>query len=467
MKKRLPLLRNKKIPLMKFLSGILLVGLLATDILSGQNPNIEFVEFDLDNGLHVILHQDHSTPIVAISIMYHVGSKNEDPERTGFAHFFEHLLFEGSENIGRGEFSELITAAGGTLNAYTTFDKTYYHEVLPSNQLELGLYLESERMLHAKIDSIGIETQRQVVKEERRTSYDNQPYGTFLEETMKRCYTVHPYRWTTIGSMDHLNAARDEEFVEFYKLYYVPDNAVLSIAGDLDIEETKFLVEKYFNEIPRSTTEIPRPTEVEPEQTTERRDVVYDNIQLPAVIQSYHIPAQGTDDYYAVSMVAQLLSQGESSRLSKSIKDEQQKALAVGAFPLNLEDPGVTIAYGIANVGVSPEDLEAAMETEYEKVKSELISEEEFQKLRNQIENDFISGNARVAGIAESLANYHMYFGDTNLINSEIERYMKVTREDIQRAANKYFTKENRVVLYYLPKSAQQQPETTEINKEG
>lgn len=431
-----------------------------------QNPNIEFVEFDLDNGLHVILHQDNSTPIVAVSIMYHVGSKNEDPERTGFAHFFEHLLFEGSENIQRREFDKLVTSAGGVLNANTMYDRTYYYEILPSNQLELGLYLESERLLHAKVDSIGIETQREVVKEERRSSVDNQPYGSVLEETMKRSYTVHPYRWSVIGSLDHLNAATDEEFVQFYKTFYVPENAVLSIAGDLDIDEAKILVERYFGEIPRGGHEIPKPDEVEPEQSAEVRDVVYDNIQLPAVIQAYHIPAQGTEDYYAVSMLAQLLSQGESSRLYKSVKDEQQKALAVGAFALGLEDPGVTIAYGIANVGTSPEELEAAMEVEYEKVKEELISEEEFQKLQNQIENDFVSANSRVAGIAESLANYYMYFHDTNLINTEIERYMKVTREDIQRVANEYFTEENRVVLYYLPKSAQQQPETTEIDNE-
>ena len=452
---------------MKILSLAHTLLFLATSFLGAQNPKIEFTEFDLDNGLHVILHQDNSTPIVAVSLLYHVGSKNEDPNRTGFAHFFEHLLFEGSENIERGEFSELVNGAGGTLNAYTTFDKTYYHQVLPSNQLELGLYLESERLLHAKIDSIGIETQRQVVKEERRTSYDNRPYGSLLEETMKRSYTVHPYRWTTIGSMDHLNAAEDYEFMDFYRTFYVPENAVLSIAGDIDIDQTKTLVDKYFSEIPRGTKEIPRPTVVEPPQTEEVRDLIYDNIQLPAVIQSYHIPPQGTDDFYAVNMLAQLLSQGESSRLSKSVKDEQQKAVYVGAFPLDLEDPGITIAFGIANAGVSPEDLEAAMDAEYEKVKNELISEQEFQKLRNQIENDFISSNSRIAGIAESLANYHMYYGDTDLINTEIERYMNVTREDIQRVAKKYFTKENRVVLYYLPKSAQQQPDNTELNKEG
>lgn len=415
--------------------------------------NIKFTEYDLDNGLHVILHEDKSTPIVAVSVMYHVGSKNEDPKMTGFAHFFEHLLFEGSENIGRGEYFQTIQSAGGTLNANTSNDRTYYYQILPSNQLELGLYMESERMLHAKIDSIGIETQREVVKEERRQRMDNTPYGSVVEETMKRAYEIHPYRWSVIGSMDHLNAASYQDFMDFYDLFYVPNNAVLSIAGDIDIEATKALIEKYFSEIPKGTKEIPRPTVKEPKKIVEVRDTVFDNIQLPAVIQAYHIPAQGTDDFYAVSMLAQLLSQGKSSRLYKALVDEQQKALSVGAFPFPLEDPGVTLAFGITNMGVSAKELEAAMEVEYDVVKQELIPEKEFQKLRNQIETAFVSNNAQVAGIAENLANYHMYFGDANLINTEIERYRKVTREDIKRVANEYFTKENRVVLYYLPKA--------------
>ena len=201
---------------------------------AAQRAPIKFEEYDLDNGLHVILHEDHSAPIAMVSVMYHVGSKNEDPTRTGMAHFFEHLLFEGSENIGRGEFFKYIQNAGGQNNANTSNDRTFYYEVLPSNQIELGLWLESERMLHARVEAAGIETQREVVKEERRQRVDNQPYGNLIEETMKRAYQQHPYRWPVIGSMDHLNAAEDQEFTDFYKTFYVPNNAVLSIAGDFD-----------------------------------------------------------------------------------------------------------------------------------------------------------------------------------------------------------------------------------------
>jgi len=417
---------------------------------------IEFTEFDLDNGLHVILHQDASTPIVAVSVMYHVGSKNEKPDKTGFAHFFEHLLFEGSENIGRGEYDSYVESAGGTLNANTTYDRTFYFEILPSNQLELGLWLESERMLHAKVDIEGVETQRQVVKEERRMRVDNQPYGSVVEETMKRVYKSHPYQWPVIGYMEHLDAAVEQDYKQFYADFYVPENAVLSIAGDLDIDQSKEWITKYFGSIPRGTKEIYRPTIVEPAMQSEVRDTVYDNIQLPAVIQTYRIPAQGTTDFYAVSMLATLLSQGESSRLNKALVDEQQKALFVGAFPFELEDPGVSIAFAICNAGLDPSDVEASMDEVIAKVQNEMISDEEFQKLKNQIENTFISSNSRVSGIAESLANYHMYFGDANLINTEIDRYLAVTKEDIMSAAKTYFAKDKRVVLYYLPKPTAQ-----------
>ncbi len=431
----------------------LLWAILGIVNLSAQTNKINFTEYDLPNGLHVILHEDHSTPIVAVSVLYHVGSKNEKPDRTGFAHFFEHLLFEGSANIARGEFDDYIQKAGGTNNANTSWDRTFYYEVLPSNQLGLGLWLESERMLQAKVENVGIETQRQVVKEERRQRIDNQPYGTVLEESMKRAFRNHPYKWPIIGYMEHLDAAQESDYKQFYADYYVPNNATLSIAGDINVADAKNLINNYFASIPKKADPY-RPKIVEPALGGEVRDTIFDNIQLPAVIQTYRIPAQGTPDFYAVTMLSQLLSQGESSRLHKALIDQQQKALFVGNFPLSLEDPGVSIAFGICNGGVDPKEVEASMDAEVTKVQNELITEVEFQKLRNQVENDFISTNETVQGIAESLANYHTYFGEANLINTEIDRYMKVTREDIQRVAKKYFVRENRVVLYYLAKPA-------------
>ena len=423
-----------------------------TITLNAQMNKIEFTEFTLENGLHVILHKDHSNPIVAVAMMYHVGSKNENPERTGMAHFFEHLLFEGSENIERGEFFNYIQNAGGINNAYTSNDKTCYWELFPSNQLELGLWLESERLLHAKVEEIGIETQREVVKEEKRLRVDNQPYGTFIGELMSRAFIEHPYRWTVIGSLEHLNAAQEEEFMDFYKTFYVPNNAVLSIAGDINIEECKKLVYDYFAEIPKGTVEIPRPNIIEPKKEAEIRDTIYDNIQLPAVFHGFHIPAQGTKDFYAVDMLNQLLSVGESSRLNISLVEDSQKAIYCGAFTFNLEDPGMTIALAMANSEEDPKDIEQLMDLEYEKVKNEIITDREFQKLRNQIENNFIQSNYKMYDIAENLANYHIFYGDASLINNEIDKYLAVTKEDILNAAKKYYNKENRVTLYYLPK---------------
>ena len=438
---------------MRYFFSLLIPALVIASPVFGQMNKISFEQYTLDNGLHVILHQDKTTPIVAISVMYHVGSKNENPERTGFAHFFEHLMFEGSANIDRGEFDKYVQNAGGTLNANTTFDRTYYFEVLPSNQLALGLWLESERMLHARVDEKGIETQREVVKEERRQRIDNQPYGSILEETFKRSYSVHPYKWPVIGSMAHLEAAEEQDYKQFYADFYVPNNAVLSIAGDIDIAEAKAYIQQYFGGIPKSANAVFRPRVVEPPLPGEIRDTIFDNIQLPAVIQAYRIPAQGTKDYYAVDMVSKILSSGESSRLYKSLVDEQQKALFVGNFPLALEDPGVSLSFGITNMGVDVYELEMAIDAEVSKVQNELISEKEFEKLRNQIEAEYVTSNSRVTGIAESLATYHMFFGDANLINNEIDRYLAVTRDDIQAAAKKYLVKNNRVTLHYLPKS--------------
>ncbi len=422
-------------------------------LLAQMNP-IVFEEYDLSNGLHVILHEDHSTPIVAVSVSYHVGSKNEDPNRTGFAHFFEHLLFEGSENIARGEYMKLVQDNGGILNANTSFDRTFYYEILPSNQLELGLWMEAERMLHAKIDQIGVDTQREVVKEELRERNENTPYGSIMNEIFDHAYEKHPYQWTPGGSPEYINQASLDEFMEFYKTFYVPNNACLSIAGDIDPIQAKIWIEKYFGSIEKGTHEIPRPTILEPEKFAEVRDTVYDNIQLPAVVQGYHGPAQGTDDAYAVEMMSMILSQGNSSRFQKNIVDKQQKAVYSGAFPMSTEDPGLILMFGIANMGVDVLDLENSMNLEVNTMMKELISEREFEKLQNQIENDFIIANASMAGIAESLSDYYLYYGgQTNLVNTELDRYLAVTRKDILVAAKKYLRKENRVTLHYLPKT--------------
>ncbi|MEW6701204.1 MAG: pitrilysin family protein [Bacteroidota bacterium] len=435
----------------KFIMFFLLSGFV---FVNAQTRKIDFVQYDLSNGMHVILYKDNSTPIVAITMLFHVGSKNEEPDRTGFAHFFEHLMFEGSRYMARGEYDKLSLSAGGTLNANTSFDRTFYYQVLPSNQLELGLWMESERVLHLKIDSVGVETQRKVVKEERKQSLDNRPYGTLIEQLFKHSYKKHPYNWTPIGSVQYIDKATLDEFMNFYKHYYVPQNLTLSIAGDIDIDKTKELIQKYFGDIPKGTMEIKRPNIVEPPLAAEVRDTVYDNVQLPLVVQAYRIPAQGTEDFYALDMLGTSLAGGQSSRLYKEIVDKQQKAVTIASLPFPLEDPGLFIVYGVANVGVKGNDLEAAVQSEIDKVKKELIAENEFQKLRNQKENNFVTSNSTVLGIAGSLANYHVYYGDANLINTELNRYMKVTREDIKRVANKYLLPENRVVLYYLPKAA-------------
>jgi predicted Zn-dependent peptidase len=416
--------------------------------------NIKFTEYDLPNGLHVILHEDHTIPTVAISVLYHVGSKNEDPTRTGFAHFFEHLLFEGSENIERGEYMKLVQNNGGVINANTSFDRTFYFETLPSNKLEQGLWMESERMLHAKIDDIGLETQRKVVKEEKKQRYENTPYGRLLEQIFKNSYTVHPYQWTPIGEAQYIDQAKLPEFMDFYKTFYVPDNATLSVGGDINISQAKAWIEKYFGTIPRGSKPIVRPTIKEPVQTAEKRVTFYDKVQLPAVVFAYHAPSQGTADAYALEMLGQILSEGKSSRLQKQVVDKQQKAVAAGAFSLPSEDPGMTMMYGIGNMGIKPEELEKAMNDEIENIVNNPVSADELQKCKNQIENQFISQNQRVLGIVENLANYHVYFGNANLINTELDRYMKVTVADMQAVAKKYFTKNNRLVLYYLPDSS-------------
>ncbi|MBB6271876.1 putative Zn-dependent peptidase [Pedobacter cryoconitis] len=432
----------------KFLITILLSGI----FLGSKGQQIKFTEYDLDNGLHVILHQDNTAPVVAVSVMYHVGSKDENPSRTGFAHFFEHLLFEGSENMKRGDFMNIVSSNGGENNASTSQDRTFYYEVFPSNQLELGLWLESERMLHPKIDELGVKTQNEVVKEEKRLRMDNNPYGKFTENIFTHLFQGHPYRWQVIGSMAHLDAAKLDEFIAFFKKYYAPNNAVLTIAGDLDIEKTKTMVAKYFNEIPKGTPVVKGLFELKP-VTKQIVDTVYDaNIQIPAIFAAYRIPGMKSRDSKVLEMVSTLLSGGGSSRLKMKMVDDKKTALEVAAFNYDLEDYGAYITFALPNNNTSLNDLLIDIDAEIVRLQSDLISESEFKKLQNQMENGYVSANTKMVSVAENLANgYILQDKNTNDLNEQLAHIKSITREEIRDVAKKYLNKDQRVVLYYLP----------------
>ncbi len=420
---------------------------------SATAQKVAFTEYKLKNGLHVVLHQDKSVPVVAVSVMYHVGSKDEQTNRTGFAHFFEHLLFEGSDNIKRGEFMKLVSSNGGQNNANTTQDRTFYYEVFPSNQLATGIWLESERMMHPVINEIGVKTQNEVVKEEKRMRVDNQPYGNFLAEIMKRLYTKHPYTWTPIGSMADLDAATLDEFKAFNKKYYVPNNAVLVIAGDIDIAKTKTLVEQYFAPIPAGAP-VEHVNIQEDPITKEVIDTAYDaNIQVPAVLVAYRVPGMTSKESKALEMASSVLSQGNSSRMYKKMVDDKKNSLQVGSFNYALEDYGSYITYALPNNDTPLDTLIADMDEEIIKLQNTLISEAEFTKLQNQFENDFMDANTKMLGVAENLADGYTFHKNTNHINTELDEIRKITRQDIQAVAKKYLNKNQRVVLYYLPKS--------------
>lgn len=419
---------------------------------SAKAQKVAYTEYDLKNGLHVILHQDKTAPVVAVSVMYHVGSKDEQSNRTGFAHFFEHLLFEGSENIKRGEFMKIVSSNGGQNNANTTQDRTFYYEVFPSNQLATGIWLESERMMHPVINEIGVKTQNEVVKEEKRLRVDNQPYGNFLSSIMKTLFTKHPYHWVTIGSMADLDAATLDEFKAFNKKYYTPNNAVLVIAGDIDIAKTKTLVENYFADIPAGAP-VSRTTAQEDPITKEIIDTAYDNnIQIPAILAAYRVPGETSKESKALEMASAVLSQGNSSRMFKKMVDDKKNSVQVGSFNYSLEDYGAYIIYALPNNDTPLDTLLNDMNEEVVKLQTSLISEAEFTKLQNQFENDFIGKNSKMLGVAENLANGYTFYKNTNNINTELDELRKITRQDIQDVAKKYLNKNQRVVLYYLPK---------------
>ena len=432
----------------KTLLSFAAIAFLGTAINAQQ---IKFEEYDLPNGLHVILHQDNSAPVITTGVMYHVGSKDDVKGRTGFAHFFEHLLFEGTPNIKRGEWMKIVASNGGQNNANTTSDRTYYYETFPSNNEQLGLWMEAERMRHAVINQIGVDTQREVVKEEKRMRMDNQPYGNLLTAILNNLYTNHPYHWPTIGSMEDLNAAKLDEFLDFYKKYYVPNNATLVVAGDLKPEQTKKWIAEYYGSIPKGEV-FPKNFTKDAPITQEKEVTVTDaNIQLPAYVFAYRTPSNKEKDAYALQMLSTYLSNGKSSVLYKKLVDQDKKALAVQAFNLGMEDGGVFAFFTIPMGATTKATLQSDIDSEIKKLQTELISQEDYQKLQNQFENQFVNSNSSIQGIASSLATYNVLMGNTNLINKEIDIYRSITREDLKKAAEKYLNSNQRVIINYIP----------------
>ncbi|MDR1809829.1 MAG: insulinase family protein [Prevotella sp.] len=417
------------------------------------SQHVLFEEYDLDNGLHVILHQDKTAPLVVTSVMYHVGAKDENPERTGFAHFFEHLLFEGTENIARGEWDLLVGGNGGMNNANTTDDRTYYFELFPSNNLQMALWMEAERMFHPVINQIGVDIQREVVKEEKRKNYDNRPYGKIWNAVKINMFKQHPYRWMTIGSMEHLNAATLDEFKAFFKKFYIPNNAVLVVAGDFDTANAKKWIDDYFKDIPKGTP-IVREAYTEAPIVSEIRTTYEDpNIQIPALITAYRTPSMKVRDAYVLDMISSILSGGKSSRLYSKLVDKEKTALEVAAFNNSEEDYGAYIIFGLPMTGKTSDDILKGIDEEVVRLQTELISEKEYQKLQNKFENAFVRNNATVDAVADNLATYYMLYKDVNLINTEIDLYRSITREEIRDVANRYLKSNQRVVIDYVAKN--------------
>lgn len=428
---------------------VLSTALMLGGVASAQK--IAFEEYNLDNGMHVILHNDSSAPVVITSVMYHVGAKDENPERTGFAHFFEHLLFEGTENIKRGEWFKIVSSNGGINNANTSDDRTYYYEVFPSNNLELGLWMESERMMHPVINQIGVDTQNSVIKEEKRTVFDNKPYGNFIAVVKENMFKNHPYRWTTIGSMNHLDAATLEEFKAFNKKFYTPNNAVLVVAGDFEKKQAKEWIRNYFGTIPRGQ-DLKKQIFIE-EPITQTIKATYEdpNIQIPMLVTSFRTPSMKTRDARVLEMISSLLSNGKSSILYKKIVDDKKMALQIGAFTYSQEDYGMYIIYGLPLGENTTASILKEIDEEIVTLQTELISDKDYEKLQNIIDNQFVNHNANVEEIAENLAKYYLLYGDINLINTEVELFHSITREEIRDVAKKYLNPNQRLILDYIP----------------
>lgn len=438
--------------MLKFLTIITYIMFITTSELSTQTAKIEFEEFDLANGLHVILHKDNTNPIVSVDIWYHVGAKDEDPGRTGFAHLFEHMMFQGSGNVKKTEHFNYIQNAGGTLNGTTNQDRTNYFETAPSNQLELLLWLESDRMSTLQVTQENFDNQREVVKEEKRQRYDNVPYGSRWGEMMKRLFKGQTYEWIPIGSMDDLNSADLNYAQEFYRKYYSPDNAVLVISGDIENDNARLLAEKYFGGLKPASTIKRKYPEVIFNQG-EIKDVIYDNVQLPAVYIGYKIPGTTNKDIQELELLAMIMGDGKSSRLYRDLVYDKKSSKSAGSFIWDNEIGGMFIITATAFKNTNADSLIADITRIVDSFGTDPVSDKELEKVKNSIENDYISNMQTIMGKADALAAYWTFHRNTGLINTMVDEYLAITKEDILRAAKKYLTSDNRVVLTYLPKN--------------
>jgi zinc protease len=420
-------------------------------------PQLQYSTFTLPNGLTVILSEDHSTPIVHVTLWYHVGSKNERPGRTGFAHLFEHMMFKGSKNVEPEAHTSFIASVGGQSNAYTTEDVTVYWQTAPAQYLPLMLWLEADRMATLRIDEATFEREREIVKEERRMRYENQPYGRLSEIIYAHAFTVHPYRHQPIGSMADLEAASVADVREFYDTYYVPSNATLTIVGDVDPAQAKALVERYFGRIPRPSRPVPRDIPAEPPMTQERRVTVEEPWPLPAVVVAHHITYDGHPDSYPLHMASKILSDGQSSRIFRRLVYETGIALTAFGGGNILEHPNLFFAVAILQPGRTPEEGEKALIAELDRLRSEPVSEGELQRAKNQFARDYILMRTTVQQKASTLAHAAViHHGDITTADGEFDIFMGITAADIQRVANTYFTPTNRLVLTVMPRGQTQ-----------
>jgi len=424
--------------------------LLIVPAVKGQS--VKFTEHKLKNGLRVILSEDHSAPTYSISLTYNAGSRDERKGRTGFAHLFEHMMFQGSENVGKGEHFIIIENNGGGMNGSTNGDRTEYHETLPANQLDLGLFLEADRMKSLAITQSNLDNQRETVKEERRQRYDNQPYGLVFDTLFETAYDSFAYKHSTIGSMDDLNAATVKDVADFFKTYYAPNNAVLTLVGDFKTNEALQKIEKYFGSIPSQPAPQP-PDMTEPKQNGERRKTLDDPLaQVARVDVAFKIPPGNTPDWYALYVLGEILATGQSSRLYQNLVRDKQVAVQVQAGTFERRGPSLFLVDAFITPGKDPKEVEKLINEELERVKNELVTDAELQKVRMEVKRGKVEQLEGTLYRAQSLGENAVFYNDPNVINTGNDKLMSVTKEQIQKAARTYLIESNRTVLTTVPK---------------